>query len=93
MYDLRVPRKHILASAATGPESVSQLCEPAISGITAVVSADSALQQQTCCSVLMFRSWPEPLLQVDRMASCQAAQRQQLPLTAALQEPCNSCAS
>jgi len=33
VYDLRVPRKHVLASAATGPESVSQLCEPAISGI------------------------------------------------------------
>ena len=44
-------------------------------------------------AVLMFRSWPEPLLQVDRMASCKAAQRQQLPLAAALQEPCNSCAS
>jgi len=48
---------------------------PAISGITAVefAAADSLLsamrqtlslcQQQTCCSVLMFRSWPEPLLQ------------------------------
>ena len=44
MYDLGVPRKHILASAATGPESVSQLLEPAISGITAVVSADSAVR-------------------------------------------------
>ena len=36
-------------------------------------------------AVLRFRSWPEPLLQVDRMASCKPAQRQQLPLAAALQ--------
>jgi len=33
VHDLRVPRKHIPANAATGPESVSQLLEPAISGI------------------------------------------------------------
>jgi len=48
------------------------------------ICADAAVQQQTCCSVLMCRSWPEPLLQVDRMASCKAAPRQQLPLAAVL---------
>jgi len=64
----------------------------AISGITAVASAQT-LPYNSKHAVLMFRSWPEPLLQVDCMANCKAAQRQQLPLAAALQEPCNSGAS
>ena len=40
------------SSAATGPESVSQLLEPAISGITAVVSADSAVRNAAVSSEL-----------------------------------------
>jgi len=51
---------HALANAATGPESESQVFEPAISGIT-VVTAQTLLYNSKH-AVLMFCSWPEPLL-------------------------------
>ena len=77
MYDRRVRCKHyILGSAATGPESVSQLLVSAIFGITAVASAQTLPYNSK--HVVPYSGVHSPLeaRRVDRMASCKPAHRQ-----------------